>query len=108
MATSVVESAPTALNAELKSNTQENVEQEKDADKEASKTKIFDNKNFVEAPLPKTNPWKKPAPVKVPVSHAATPAPNVSKPPEPKPAVIGKKNTSLFLEIHIKSKFMYI
>ncbi len=25
------------------------------------KTKIFDNKKFVEAPLPKTNPWGKPA-----------------------------------------------
>ena len=24
------------------------------------KPKIFDNKNFVEAPLPKTNPWGKP------------------------------------------------
>ena len=77
------------MNAELKQNPQENPE-EKDAEKDTSKTKIFDNKNYIEAPLPTTNPWKKPTGVSVPVSHAAAPAPSVSKAPEPKPAAIGK------------------
>ena len=32
---------------------------EEEKKKEEGVTKIFDNKNFVEAPLPKTNPWSK-------------------------------------------------
>lgn len=37
------------------------------------KAKIFDNKTFVEAPIPKTNPWTKPVPSKpAPVSPPVT------------------------------------
>ena len=39
--------------------------------------KIFDNKNFVEAPIPKTNPWGKAAPPPAQPIKAAPP------PPEP-------------------------
>ena len=35
------------------------IDGEKGLGKEAVKPKIFDKKNFVEAPLPKTNPWGK-------------------------------------------------
>ena len=59
---------------------------------ENPKPKIFDNKTFVEAPLPKINPWTKSnaAPSSKPSSTPApapAPAPAPEKVPEPK---IGK------------------
>ena len=45
--------------------------------------KIFDNKTFVEAPIPKTNPWNKAAANNpAPVRPAPVPAATVTKPGE--------------------------
>lgn len=64
---------------------------EKPAKADAPKPKIFDNKNFVEAPLPKVNPWTKNQPA-VPVQPASLkieaqpPKKNSPKPVAPAPA----------------------
>lgn len=50
-------------------------------EKSASTVKKFDNKNYVEAPLPKTNPWNKsksPKPAPAPVVAAAPPKEKVT------------------------------
>lgn len=49
-----------------KQGTDENMENEtavedEKSEKEKTKVKKFDNKNYVEAPLPKSNPWNKSA-----------------------------------------------
>lgn len=50
------------------------VEDEK-SEKEKTKVKKFDNKNYVEAPLPKSNPWNKSAqPTSPPVKIVKKPA----------------------------------
>lgn len=48
------------------------VEDEK-SEKEKTKVKKFDNKNYVEAPLPKSNPWNK-QPTSPPVNIVKKPA----------------------------------
>jgi len=64
----------------------------------AAKTKIFDNKNFVEAPLPRTNAWKSGS--AEPAKPAVVP-PNVSVPTHPlslagnHPGLFNKYNTIL-------------
>ena len=55
----LTESRP--INNSKTSSTEDKSQQAEDAQKnDVPKPKIFDNKNFVEAPLPKTNPWGKP------------------------------------------------
>ena len=55
----LTESRP--INNSKTSSTKDKTQQAEDAQKtDVPKLKIFDNKNFVEAPLPKTNPWGKP------------------------------------------------
>ncbi len=49
---------------------------------EGQKPKIFDNKNFVEAPLPKTNPWRKST--AAPAQAPPPPQAPVRAPSEPK------------------------
>ena len=72
----------------------ENVEQSANADdkqeldtkgEKDSLVKKFDNKNFVEAPIPKTNPWNK-------GKTAKKPEPVITKKPEPpKPTEVAVK-----------------
>ncbi|XP_033742068.1 la-related protein 1B-like [Pecten maximus] len=66
-------------------------------DKSQSKVKKFDKKNFVEAPIPKTNPWNKgkgPAAAPKPVSVApVTKAPPVPVPVSPVQAPAIKKES---------------
>ena len=63
------------------------------------KAKIFDNKNFVEAPLPKTNPWKKntaaPAAATLVGGGAAAPAAAAALPPPPPPAAAAAAATAV-------------
>ena len=57
----LTESRP--INNSKTSSTEDKDKSEQDEDVQKTdlpKPKIFDNKNFVEAPLPKTNPWGKP------------------------------------------------
>lgn len=58
-----VSNSKTTATSEDKSSSQQSEEagNGKSQKIEVPKPKIFDNKNFVEAPLPKTNPWGKPA-----------------------------------------------
>ena len=60
-------------NNQSKNNEEENAEQKPEvakskdtlldveSEKDSNKTKIFDKEKYVEAPLPKTNPWKAPS-----------------------------------------------
>ena len=58
-----------------------------DKEKKPDGPKIFDNKKFVEAPIPKTNPWKK---KQVPAQGPAPALPKVAA-PAPAPAAPVKK-----------------
>ncbi|OWF45150.1 la-related protein 1B-like [Mizuhopecten yessoensis] len=100
--TSVSQSQPTTSDSTSSDpGVSESNEGKKDSDdKSQSKVKKFDNKNFVEAPLPKTNPWNK---GKTPAVAAPKPVPvaPVAKAPVPVPVspvqapVIQKENQSL-------------
>ena len=107
MATSVVETSPHATNvlgAEDPNRMQQENAPQEPAEKapEGPKPKIFDNKNFVEAPLPKTNPWKKPA-APAPRPPPAT-AVKVSAPPRnPAPQNAPRKPTGKWNLLHFSS-----
>lgn len=77
-----------------KQGTDENVENEtavedEKSEKEKTKVKKFDNKNYVEAPLPKSNPWNKNAqPTSPPAQIVKKPAGDEVKVIKPKVDVI--------------------
>ncbi|XP_041358843.1 la-related protein 1B-like isoform X2 [Gigantopelta aegis] len=64
--------------------------------KENDKTvKRFDSKNFIEAPLPKTNPWKKPKDVSSPPPTENRQPEKVSKPAVKSPKKVEEKEAPL-------------
>ena len=79
----------TTDNKERNNSEKEEVDDEStDKEKTTAKVKKFDKKNYVEAPLPKTNPWKKSQ------QPTSPPVPIVKKPPGEEIKVI-KANTDV-------------
>lgn len=85
----VEEKVKEAAVKELEQTAKDTVPTDKTLETKPDGPKIFDKKNFVEAPLPKTNPWLKkkqpstPAPSPAPI---VPPTPAAAPPPVPAPA----------------------